>query len=97
MIFASITITAQRSEVVDFTYPYMEEDMVIGITVPPTSYGMFYIFSGFQLNVWLAILTTIITVCVMMRLIQARIARDQSKISIDGHFVISFGAFVLQG
>ena len=96
MILGPVTITAQRTEVVDFTYPYLEEDMVIGITIPQNSDGMFYIFNSLQWNIWLVIPITILVIGFATYLVQ-RWINCTDRTSIDGHIVLAFQAFTSQG
>lgn len=58
---STLTITAKRSKVVDFTYPYLEAANGILVSTQPASHDMweFVFLETFSVPLWLALFVTV--------------------------------------
>ena len=65
MVLTGLTISSEREQVVDFTYPFWEERLgMITLTQPP---DQFYLFRPFSGHVWLIYVTIAVAVAILVK------------------------------
>lgn len=95
LIVSSMTINVDRNEVVDFTYPYWEDRLVVSLT-PSFSTSPFYIFKPLSWPVWLLLLPVVLAIGIFLFLIY-KSREQQSQLHLDTFMFNSFGILFAQG